>query len=108
MTRAADRVFDVAAELFALLSNPTRLRIVCELCDGEKNVGQLLVRVGVSQSNMSRHLGVLHRSEVLGRRRRGTQIFYRIASESVLLLCDAVRAEQGRALAKVRTVRAVQ
>jgi len=108
MTQAADRVFEVAAELFALLSTPTRLRIVCELCGGEKNVSQLLVRVGVTQPNMSQHLGALYRSGVLGRRRRGTQVFYRIASERVLLLCDAVCAEQGRALAKSRTVHAAQ
>jgi ArsR family transcriptional regulator len=86
----SDRVFEAAAELFALLSTPTRLRIVCELCEGEKNVGDLLERVGVSQPNISQHLGVLYRGGVLARRRAGSQIFYRIVSERVLLLCAAV------------------
>ena len=65
-TSAADRVFEIAAELFALLSAPTRLRIVCELCEGEKNVGELLEIVGVSQPNISQHLGMLYRGGEAG------------------------------------------
>jgi len=104
----SDRVFEVAAELFAMLSTPTRLRIVCELCEGEKNVGELLGRVGVSQPNISQHLGMLYRGGVLGRRRAGSQMYYRIVSERVLLLCDAVCAEQGYATARPNRVRGVQ
>ena len=93
--RASDRVFEIAAELFGLLSAPTRLRIVCKLREGEKNVGELLELVGVSQPNISQHLGMLYRGGVVGRRRSGSQVYYRIESELVLLLCDAVCAEQG-------------
>ena len=94
--RASDRVFEIAAELFGLLSAPTRLRIVCKLREGEKNVGELLDLVGVSQPNISQHLGMLYRGGIVGRRRSGSQVYYRIASERVLLLCDAVCAEQDR------------
>ena len=90
---ASDRVFEVAAELFSLLSTSTRLRIACELCKGEMNVGELLERVGVSQPNMSQHLGMLYRGGVLGRRRAGSLVFYRVTSEHLLLLCEAVCAE---------------
>jgi ArsR family transcriptional regulator len=92
---SADKVFEVAAELFALLSTPTRLRIVCALCEGEKNVGELMAAVGVSQSNMSQHLGVLYRGGVLGRRRAGAQVHYRVISQRVLLLRDAICQAQG-------------
>ena len=94
--RASDRVFEIAAELFGLLSGPTRLRIVCKLREGEKNVGELLDLVGVSQPNISQHLGMLYRGGIVGRGRSGSQVYYRIKSERVLLLCDAVCAEQGR------------
>lgn len=87
---ATDRVFEAAADLFSLLSTATRLRIVCELCRGECNVSGLLERVGVSQSNISQHLGMLYRGGVLGRRRAGNHVFYRVVSDRVLLLCDAV------------------
>jgi len=92
---SADQVFETAAELFALLSTPTRLRIICALCEGEKNVGELMQWVAVSQSNMSQHLGVLYRGGVLGRRRAGAQVYYRVVSQRVLLLRDAICEAQG-------------
>jgi ArsR family transcriptional regulator len=90
---ASDRMFELAAEWFSLLSAPARLRIVCQLCEGEKNVGELLERVGVSQPNISQHLGALYRGGIVGRRRAGSKVFYRIASERARLLCVAVCEE---------------
>jgi DNA-binding transcriptional ArsR family regulator len=106
--RTSGRVFEAAAELFALLSTPTRLRIVCELSEGERNVGELLERVGVSQPNMSQHLGMLYRGGVVERRRSGSSVFYRVTSERVLLLCEAVCAEQRHQRARSRRARPVQ
>jgi len=65
------------------------------LCEGEKNVGELMQWVAVSQSNMSQHLGVLYRGGVLGRRRAGAQVYYRVVSQRVLLLRDAICEAQG-------------
>ena len=90
-SRHDDRVFELAADLFSLLSTPTRLRIVCALMTGEKNVTELIERVPVSQPNMSQHLRSLYRGGVLGRRRTGSQIFYRVAHPQVLGLCQALR-----------------
>lgn len=87
---SADTVFELTAELFGLLSAPTRLRIVCKLFDGEKNVGELMACVGASQPNISQHLGVLYRGGIVGRRRSGAQVYYRIVSERVMLLRDAM------------------
>ena len=70
------------------------MRIVCELLDGEQNVGQLTERVGASQPNLSQHLATLYRCGILARRRVGAQVHYRIASDRVRLLCEAVLAEQ--------------
>jgi DNA-binding transcriptional ArsR family regulator len=86
----ASPVFDRAAELFGVLSTPIRLRIIGALCGGEKNVSQLLDEMVVSQPNMSRHLNVLYRTGVVAKRRSGVQVFYRIADESVVLVCKAV------------------
>jgi ArsR family transcriptional regulator len=88
------RVFELAAELFSVLSTPTRLRILYELCEGEKNVSQLLQKVGVSQSNISQHLGVLYRGGVLGRRRAGAQIFYHVADAQAVLLCKVLCSQR--------------
>ena len=86
----SDSVFANAAELFALLATPIRLKIISALCNGEKNVSQLLGDIDTTQPNMSQHLSTLYRAGVLGRRRDATQIYYRIESERAAMLCRAV------------------
>ena len=86
----ADAVFESVAELFGLLSTPVRLKIIGALCNGEKNVSQLLEQIDTTQPNMSQHLGTLYRAGVLGKRRDSTQIYYRLQSERVATLCRAV------------------
>lgn len=86
----ADAVFESVAELFGLLSSPVRLKIIGALCNGEKNVSQLLAQIDTTQPNMSQHLATLYRAGVLGKRRDSTQIYYRLQSERVASLCRAV------------------
>ena len=85
-----DQVFESAAELFALLSTPIRLKIISAVCNGEKNVSELLTEIDTTQPNMSQHLSTLYRTGVLAKRREGTQIYYRLQSERVANLCRAV------------------
>jgi DNA-binding transcriptional ArsR family regulator len=83
-------VFERAAELFGLLSTPIRLRIISELCQGEKNVSHLLNLIEVAQPNISQHLNMLYRSGVVAKRRSGAQVYYRIADEFAVMVCKAV------------------
>jgi ArsR family transcriptional regulator len=85
-----DRVYEVAAELFSLMSTPIRLKIISALCNGEKTVGELLGEVATTQPNVSQHLGQLYRAGVLARQRRGQQMFYSIRNERAAMLCRAV------------------
>lgn len=86
----SDQVFAGAAELFGILSTPIRLRLISALCNGEKNVTQLLQEIDATQPNMSQHLSTLYRAGILGKRREGTQIFYRLQSQRAATLCRAV------------------
>lgn len=85
-----ERVFVIAAELLSTLATPVRLKIVRALCDGERNVSDLLARINTSQPNISQHLSLLHRAGVIRRRREGTQIFYSLQSEKIATLCRTV------------------
>lgn len=85
-----DLVFESAAELFGLLATPVRLKIISAVCQGERNVSELLAQIDTTQPNMSQHLATLYRAGVLGKRREGTQIYYRLQSERVATLCRAV------------------
>ena len=89
----SDEVFELAAEVFRVMSAPMRLKIISSLCNGEKNVGELLAEIDTTQPNMSQHLNILVQARVLGRRREGVQIFYRITNERVVSLCRAVCAQ---------------
>jgi len=84
------QVFELAAELFRILSTPMRLKIVSCLRDGEQNVSYLLSKIDTTQPNMSQHLNTLYKAGVLGKRRDGVQILYRIVDERVAELCRAV------------------
>jgi ArsR family transcriptional regulator len=86
----ADAVYESAAELFGLLATPVRLKIISAVCNGEKNVSQLLEEIETTQPNMSQHLATLYRAGVLSKTRRGTQIYYKLHSERVATLCRAV------------------
>jgi DNA-binding transcriptional ArsR family regulator len=85
-----DQVFDKAAELFRVMSAPMRLKIISSLCNSEKNVGELLNEINTTQPNMSQHLNTLYQAGVLGKRRDGVQIFYRIVDERAAKMCRAV------------------
>jgi ArsR family transcriptional regulator len=82
-----DEVFDLAARTFRVMSAPMRLKIISALCDGEKSVSQLLDRVQTTQPNMSQHLASLFRAGVVGKRRDGVSIYYRITNDRVVSLC---------------------
>lgn len=88
-----DEVFDMAAELFRVMSAPMRLKIISCLCDGEKNVSYLLGKIETTQPNMSQHLTTLYQAGILGKRREGVQIHYRIVDNRVAVLCRAVCAQ---------------
>jgi ArsR family transcriptional regulator len=85
-----DAMFELAAETFRVMSAPMRLKIINCLCNEEKNVGQLLEEIDTTQPNMSQHLNTLFKAKILGRRREGVQIYYRIINERVVTLCRAV------------------
>ena len=86
----SDEVFESAAEIFRVMAAPMRLKIISCLCNGEKNVTQLLEEIETTQPNMSQHLNTLHRAGVIGRRREGVQVFYRLVNDRVVTLCRAV------------------
>lgn len=85
-----DQVFELAAEVFRVMSAPMRLKIISHLCDGERNVSYLLSKIDTTQPNMSQHLTTLYQAGVLGKRREGVQIYYRIVDDRVAALCRAV------------------
>ncbi len=76
----------VCAEIFSLLADPTRLRIVIALAVGERSVGDIAQQVGKSQAAVSQHLAKLRMSRLVSTRQDGARIFYRLANDHALEL----------------------
>ena len=66
---------------FAALADPMRLSLVEALRDGEQSVNQLVERVHIQQSGVSRHLGILSRAGLVGVRPEGQQRFYSLRQQ---------------------------
>jgi DNA-binding transcriptional ArsR family regulator len=81
---------ELVASRFRILGEPVRIRIVQALEDGEMNVTELVTSVGSTQPNVSKHLRILQEAGIVGRRQQGNNVYYFIADESVIELCEAV------------------
>lgn len=64
------------ADLFRLLGEPNRLRLVAACLDGPRSVGELTEAVGVSQSLVSQHLRLLRAGRLLKQTRSGRNMIY--------------------------------
>ena len=64
------------AELFKLLSDGTRLKILSLLSKGERNVSSLCEELRLPQPTVSHHLGLLRMRNIIVNRRNGKQVFY--------------------------------
>ena len=85
-----DDLVELIARRFRAIAEPMRIKLLDQLRDGEATVGQLSDAVGASQQNISKHLAVLADAGILGRRKEGNHVYYRIVDEGVLTLCEEV------------------
>ncbi|MEP0806473.1 MAG: winged helix-turn-helix transcriptional regulator [Chloroflexota bacterium] len=71
------------ADLFSALSDPTRLRIISVLLDGEMNVGEIASRLGMTESAVSHQLRGLRQMRLVRSRKEGRQVFYALDDDHV-------------------------
>jgi ArsR family transcriptional regulator len=74
------------ADLFSALSDPTRLRIISVLLDGERNVGEIAVQLGMTESAVSHQLRGLRQMKLVRSRKEGRQVFYALDDDHVAKL----------------------
>lgn len=78
------------ASWFRVLGEPSRLKILRALEEGERNIGELVNATGLTQANVSRHVQSLVDAGMVGRRRQGLTVICFIADPSITELCDNV------------------
>jgi len=97
-------IFEFHARFCKILSDANRLMIINELGESEISVNELCCRLGLTQSNVSKHLAMMREQGLVVTRRDGLNIYYRMSdpriSEAIQLLvaAQADQLEKRRAL----------
>lgn len=82
---------ELAVEVFSMLADATRVRIILALREGELAVATIAERVGKSPAAVSQHLAKLRLARIVLTRQEGTKVFYRLANEHARqLVADAI------------------
>jgi ArsR family transcriptional regulator len=85
-----DQVHELA-EMFRLMSDPSRLRIILSCLAEQVSVGDMAQQLRLSPSLVSHHLRLLRAARLLQAERQGRQVFYQVTDEHVLrMLGDMV------------------
>ena len=78
------------ADFFKVLSEVSRLQIICCLKSGAKNVTQIIEATGLGQANVSKHLKLLAQAGIVTRTQQGVSVYYEIANPFLFEVCDLV------------------
>lgn len=85
-----DDLVELIAERFRALAEPTRIKLLDRLREGEATVLELTALVGTTSQNVSKHLILLQQTGLVARRKQGNLSCYRIADPTVYALCETV------------------
>ncbi len=87
-----DKIIDKMESVLNIMSDFTRLKIMYAIKGKERNVGEIVLEVGASQSLVSHQLKVLRKANLVDVRKEGTKVFYKLADEHVFQLLDICEA----------------
>jgi len=87
---------EFSAEILKAIAQPTRLKIIELLRDGEHCVCEIFPAIGHEQSNTSRHLQTMLKSGVLRQRKDGLKIYYSLRHPEVLEMVRLAGVIAGR------------
>ncbi|HRH96964.1 MAG TPA: metalloregulator ArsR/SmtB family transcription factor [Prosthecobacter sp.] len=90
LSPVTDEALALIASWFRTLAEPSRLKILRALEEGEKNITEIVEATGLTQANVSRHVQSLVEAGMVGRRKEGLTVICFIADPSITDLCDNV------------------
>ncbi|TVP65058.1 MAG: ArsR family transcriptional regulator [Leptolyngbya sp. LCM1.Bin17] len=90
LVKLSPDTLQLVADFFKVLSESSRLQIVCSLKQGQKNVSEIIEATGLGQANVSKHLKILAQAGVVSRQQQGVCVYYKIANSFVFELCELV------------------
>ena len=88
--RMEERALELKAEILKALAQPTRLRILEFLRDGEKCICEIVPAVGGEQSNISRHISLMQKSKLVATRKDGVKVMVKVRDLKIFSILDQV------------------
>ncbi|HOJ63379.1 MAG TPA: metalloregulator ArsR/SmtB family transcription factor [Spirochaetota bacterium] len=86
-----DKDITLYAEIFKALGHPTRLAIVRGLIENKVcNVNKIVEKLGVSQSTVSQHLGLLRRTKIVQCEKKGLEVCYKVENEKIKKIIEII------------------
>ncbi|GAB4377561.1 MAG: metalloregulator ArsR/SmtB family transcription factor [Elainellaceae cyanobacterium] len=92
MLPSSPTVLTPVANYFKVLSEVSRLQVLCSLKSGAKNVTEIMEETGLGQANVSKHLKILSQAGILARQPKGVTVYYSITDPLIFDLCELVCA----------------
>lgn len=90
VSQLSPSALNLMAGFFKVLSEASRLQILCALKAGAKNVTEIIEATGLGQANVSKHLKMLAQAGIVTRQQKGVSVYYQIANPFVFELCELV------------------
>jgi ArsR family transcriptional regulator len=87
-----ERVLELKAEILKALAQPTRLKILELLRNGEKCICEIVPAINGEQSNISRHISLMQKSRLVTTRKDGVKVMVKVRDPEIFNILDKVSA----------------
>jgi DNA-binding transcriptional ArsR family regulator len=85
-----ERVLELKAEILKTLAQPTRLKILELLRNGEKCICEIVPAINGEQSNISRHISLMQKSHLVATRKDGVRVMVKVLDSEIFSILDRV------------------
>ncbi|EKD25850.1 MAG: hypothetical protein ACD_79C01469G0008 [uncultured bacterium] len=86
-----EKIYELHAQMCKIFTSPKRLEILNLLRDKELSVTELMGKAGISQANLSQHLGILREKGIVKTKRDGTTIYYSLTNCKIIKAFDIIK-----------------
>jgi len=85
-----EKVLELKAEILKALAQPTRLKILELLRNGEKCICEIVPAINGEQSNISRHISLMQKSHLVTTRKDGVKVMVKVRDPKIFEILDSV------------------
>ena len=85
-----DRILELKAEVLKVLAQPTRLKILELLRNGERCICEIVPAIHGEQSNISRHISLMQKSHLVTTRKDGVKVMVKVKDPKIFEILDSV------------------